>query len=117
MTTSADQADTKKTPTEEPPPRKPGSAQPMKAVIGLVGIIITIAVVGTAFQAMQIYDMPRVLQVITNVLPARHFVHGLRAVMLRGAPLEHVLADLAKMAIFAAVVVLLCVVKFGRKVR
>jgi alpha-glucoside transport system permease protein len=68
MTTSADQADTKKTPTEEPPPRKPGSAQPMKAVIGLVGIIITIAVVGTAFQAMQIYDMPRVLQAVVAIL-------------------------------------------------
>jgi ABC-2 type transport system permease protein len=66
---------------------------------------------------LPIDNMPRVLQVITNVLPARHFVHGLRAVMLRGAPLDHVLADLAKMAIFAAVVVLLCVVKFGRKVR
>ena len=68
MTTSADQADTKKTPTEEPPQRKPGSAQPMKAVIGVVGIVITLAVVGTAFQAMQIYDMPRILQAVVAIL-------------------------------------------------
>lgn len=67
MTTSADKADTT-TPTGAPPKRKPGSAQPTRAVIGIVGIVITIAVVGTAFQAMQLYDWPRLLQAVVAIL-------------------------------------------------
>ena len=66
---------------------------------------------------LPIDNMPWVLQKITNVIPARHFVHGLRAVMLRGAPIEHVLGDIAKMALFAGVLITMCVVRFGRKVR
>jgi ABC-2 type transport system permease protein len=65
---------------------------------------------------MPIDNMPRALQWITQVLPARHFVHGLRAVMLRDAPFSVVAGDVAKMAAFAAVLIALCVVKFGRKV-
>ncbi len=65
---------------------------------------------------LPIDNMPGPLQVISNVIPARHFVHGLRAVMLRDAPLDHVVGDMIKMAAFAGVMVTLCVVKFGRKV-
>jgi ABC-2 type transport system permease protein len=65
---------------------------------------------------LPIDNMPAVLQWITNAIPARHFVHGLRAVLLRDAPFEQIAPDLVKMAIFAGVVIALCVVKFGRKV-
>jgi ABC-2 type transport system permease protein len=65
---------------------------------------------------LPIDNMPTPLQWISNLIPSRHFVHGLRAVMLRDAPLEHVLGDLARMAAFAGVMITLCVVKFGRKV-
>ncbi len=65
---------------------------------------------------LPIANMPTVLQWFTNVIPARHFVHGLRAVMLRDAPLEHVIGDIARMAAFAAVMITLCVVRFRRKV-
>ncbi|HET7734667.1 MAG TPA: sugar ABC transporter permease [Nocardioidaceae bacterium] len=68
MTTSADKAEATTTPTAGPPQRKPGSAQPLKAVIGIVGIVITIAVVGTAFQAMNIYDVPRILQAVVAIV-------------------------------------------------
>jgi ABC-2 type transport system permease protein len=65
---------------------------------------------------LPIDNMPRILQWITNVIPARHFVHGLRAVMLRDASFAQVAPDLVKMALFGAVVIGLCVVKFGRRV-
>jgi len=66
---------------------------------------------------LPIDNMPWVLRGLTNILPARHFVHGLRAVMLRGAPFEDVAGDLLRMAAFAAVFIVLCVVRFRRKVR
>jgi ABC-2 type transport system permease protein len=65
---------------------------------------------------LPIDNMPKILQWITNVIPGRHFVHGLRGVMLRDAPFEQIAPDLAKMALFGAVMIALCVVKFGRKV-
>ncbi len=65
---------------------------------------------------LPIDNMPAPLQWFTNLIPARHFVHGLRAVMLRDAPLEHVIGDIARMAAFAGVMILLCVLRFRRKV-
>ena len=65
---------------------------------------------------LPIDNMPAALQWFTNLIPARHFVHGLRAVMLRDAPVEQIAPDLVKMALFGAVMIALCVVKFGRKV-
>jgi ABC-type multidrug transport system permease subunit len=65
---------------------------------------------------MPIDNMPTVLQWVTQVLPSRHLVHGLRAVMLRDAPVEVIAGDIARMALFAAALIGLCVVKFGRKV-
>lgn len=65
---------------------------------------------------LPIDNMPAVLQWITNVIPARHFVHGLRGVMLRDVPFAEVAGDLGKMALFGAVMIALAVVRFGRKV-
>ena len=65
---------------------------------------------------MPIDNMPAPLQWITQVLPARHLVHGLRAVMLRDAPFDVVAGDVVKMAAFAAAMIALSVARFGRKV-
>lgn len=65
---------------------------------------------------LPIDNMPAPLQFLSNVIPSRHFVHGLRAVMLRDAPFDQIAADMIKMAIFAGVMITLCVAKFGRKV-
>ncbi|MCA9677177.1 MAG: ABC transporter permease [Kofleriaceae bacterium] len=66
---------------------------------------------------LPIANMPAVLRAFTNVIPARHFIHGLRAVMLRDAPLSHVMGDVGRMAAFAGVMIFLCLVRFKRKVR
>ena len=70
MTTSADKADTSTTaPAAGPPARKPGSAQPMKAVIGIAGIVVAIAVIGTVFQAIT-FDIPVALPKLVDALIA-----------------------------------------------
>lgn len=64
---------------------------------------------------LPIDNMPAALQGFTNLIPARHFVEGLRGVMLRDVPFEQVVGSLGKMAAFTGVMLALCVVRFGRK--
>ena len=59
---------------------------------------------------------PQIASMLKKLQISSDFVHGLRAVMLRDAPLDHVVGDMLKMAAFAAVMITLCVVKFRRKV-
>jgi ABC-2 type transport system permease protein len=61
-------------------------------------------------------NMPRVLQWLSNVVPARYFVHALRAVLLKGAGPSLVWPDLAAMAAFAFVIVTLATLRFRRTV-
>ena len=48
-----------------------------------------------------ISNMPDALQVITYVIPARHFVTVLRAIYLKGVGIEAIAAPVAMLAIFA----------------
>jgi len=50
-----------------------------------------------------IENMPRVLQLFTQVLPARHFVSALRGVLLRGASPLSTLPDAVALGLFALV--------------
>jgi alpha-glucoside transport system permease protein len=64
-TTAAEEADTG-------PAAAPGGgggdrynkASPKKALFGIVGLVVTIAVVGTLFQALQLFDVPKLLQAV-----------------------------------------------------
>ena len=70
MSTSA-APETSPTPPAEPPAtsaRTSAAAHPLKAVIGLVGLIVTIAVIGTLFQALTIYDVPKLLQAVVAIV-------------------------------------------------
>jgi len=46
-------------------------------------------------------NMPRILQILTQVLAARHFVNILRGILLRGASADMLVADGVALAIFA----------------
>lgn len=66
MSTGTDTKDTREPPTG---PAGAGTssrakASPQKAVIGVVGMVLTIAVVGTLFQALNIFDVPKLLQAV-----------------------------------------------------
>jgi ABC-2 type transport system permease protein len=60
-------------------------------------------------------NMPRVLQLFSNVVPARYFVHALRGVLLKGNGLDVLWPDLLAMVVFAVVVVGLSTLRFTRR--
>lgn len=61
-----------------------------------------------------IENMPAPLRAISNVVPARYFIHALRGVLLRGNGWEEVGTDLVALAIFAFVVLGLGIARFPR---
>ncbi len=61
-------------------------------------------------------NMPRPLQVVASLVPAKYLVHGLRGVLLKGNGLDVVWKDLLGMTLFAAVVLSLATVKFKRRI-
>jgi drug efflux transport system permease protein len=54
-----------------------------------------------------ISSMPKVLQVITYIVPARYFLVALRGVLLKGVGIEAIVPQLTALAIFAVLVMLL----------
>jgi ABC-2 type transport system permease protein len=61
-------------------------------------------------------NMPRPLQVLSSVVPARYLVHGLRGVLLKGNGLDVVWPDLLGMTVFAAAVLALATLRFKRRI-
>jgi len=61
-------------------------------------------------------NMPRPLQLLASIVPARYLVHGLRGVLLKGNGLGVVWPDLLGMALFAAAVLAIATLKFKRRV-
>jgi ABC-2 type transport system permease protein len=63
-----------------------------------------------------IENMPRPLQLLSSVVPARYLVHALRGILLKGNGLALLWADLAAMGVFAAAVLALATARFERRV-
>ncbi len=64
----------------------------------LISLLPTLILSGFIFP---ISSMPRALQLITNVVPARYFLVALRGIVLKGAPVAHLIGPLAALAIYA----------------
>jgi drug efflux transport system permease protein len=64
-----------------------------------------------------ISSMPVVVQAITRVIPARYFLVALRAIVLKGAPLQAFWQDMLALAIFASIALTLASVRLGREWR
>jgi len=62
-----------------------------------------------------IASMPRALQVVTYVVPARYFLVALRAVVLKGAGLDVIGPSVAALGIFAVVVIGLAAVRLHKE--
>jgi len=62
-----------------------------------------------------IANMPRVVQIITYVVPARYFVTILKGIYLKGVGLEILAGPAALLAAFAAAMLSLAIVKFKKK--
>lgn len=63
-----------------------------------------------------IENMPRVLQAITLVIPARYYVEGLRGVLLRGNSLAEQWPQVLALLVFAVVMVALGTARFRRTI-
>lgn len=56
---------------EPPGPGKPSAhrpVNPVKLIVGLVGLVVTVYVMVTAFQAITVFDMPKLLQAVVAIL-------------------------------------------------
>ena len=61
-------------------------------------------------------NMPRVLQLVSRIIPARYLVDALRQVLLKGNGIAAIWPDLLAMAIFAVAIVALATRRFKRRI-
>jgi len=78
----------------------------------LISLIPSLILSGFIFP---IDGMPFIIQIFTNVTPAKFFINILRAVILRGVGLEAIWQDMLYLLIFSAVVLAIASVNFKRK--
>jgi ABC-2 type transport system permease protein len=62
-----------------------------------------------------IENMPRVLQVVSMVIPARYMVHATRGIMLKGASFDDLWRDFAALAVFAVAILTISTLRFKRR--
>jgi ABC-2 type transport system permease protein len=65
---------------------------------------------------MPIENMPRALQILSNILPVRHFMHAVRGIMLRDVAPIDLAKDAAALVAFAVVVIAISTARFRRKI-
>jgi ABC-2 type transport system permease protein len=97
-----------------------------------LGLLIS-TVVSTQFQAMQLTffillpsillsgfmfpfaGMPRLAQMIAEILPLTHFIRLIRGVMLRGASLQELVGELLVLGMFIVVLMSLAIMRFSKR--
>jgi ABC-2 type transport system permease protein len=87
-------------------------------------VAFQIAVLSTMLPSMLLSDlifpiasMPAALQLVTWVVPARHFITILRSLILKGAGVEAWALQLAILAAFAALVLAVASLRLARRLR
>jgi ABC-2 type transport system permease protein len=80
----------------------------------LIAYLPTLMLSGFIFP---ISSMPRALQLISLVVPARYFLVALRGIVLKGATLEVLVWPLVALAAYAAAILTLASVRFARQTR
>ena len=78
----------------------------------LVSLLPTLILSGFIFP---ISSMPRALQLVTNVVPARYFLVALRGIVLKGASITHLVGPLVALAAYAAVMLSLASLRLARE--
>lgn len=77
----------------------------------LISVLPTLMLSGFIFP---IASMPPALQLVTTIVPARYFLVALRGIVLKGAPLAHVVVPLVALGIYAAVMLGLASARLSR---
>jgi ABC-2 type transport system permease protein len=60
--------------------------------------------------------MPRPLEILSRVIPARYLVHALRGILLKGSGLTQLWPDLVAISLFAVAILTLATRRFQRRV-
>jgi ABC-2 type transport system permease protein len=63
-----------------------------------------------------IENMPRPLEILSRVIPARYLVHALRGILLKGSGLTQLWPDLVAISLFAVAILTLATRRFQRRV-
>jgi drug efflux transport system permease protein len=78
----------------------------------LISLLPTLILSGFIFP---ISSMPRALQLVTNLVPARYFLIALRGIVLKGVPLATLIFPLIAMSIYAAGMLSLASLRLARE--
>jgi drug efflux transport system permease protein len=78
----------------------------------LISLLPTLILSGFIFP---ISSMPRALQLVTNLVPARYFLIALRGIVLKGVPLDTLIGPLVAMLIYAAAMLSLASLRLARE--
>ena len=78
----------------------------------LISFLPTIMLSGFIFP---INSMPRALQIITHLVPARYFLIALRGIVLKGTALHNLIPQLAALAVYAAAMLSLASVRLAKE--
>jgi ABC-2 type transport system permease protein len=63
-----------------------------------------------------IENMPLPLRIISELIPAKHLVHAMRGIMLKGSGLTDLWRDLLAMAVFSTLILTLATKRFKRRI-
>ena len=78
----------------------------------LISFLPTIMLSGFIFP---INSMPRALQIITHLVPARYFLVALRGIVLKGTALHNLLPQLGALTIYAAAMLSMASFRLARE--
>jgi drug efflux transport system permease protein len=78
----------------------------------LISLLPTLILSGFIFP---ISSMPRALQLVTNLVPARYFLVALRGIVLKGSSITHLIGPLVALATYAAVMLSLASLRLARE--
>ena len=63
-----------------------------------------------------IENMPKIIQAVSYLIPARYFLRILRGIYLQGVGLEYIWWDLMLLAIFSTIAVRFCIMSFRKRI-
>jgi len=78
----------------------------------LVSLLPTLMLSGFIFP---IASMPRALQIVTHIVPARYFLQALRGIVLKGSEASQLISEFAALGIYAAAALTLASVRLARE--
>jgi len=87
--------------------------QQVAMAAGLLGTLLpSIILSGFIFP---LRSMPRILQWISYIIPAKYFLEIIRGIMLKGVGIQHLWTQVVALLIFAAVLIFISTVRFRRQ--